>query len=208
MLAYVLHNPSLLAKIRLELKLIMTTPASQDPNSLANSFVPTATPHLLALYHEVLRLITSSVSVRNVASPTYVSGKELQPGGRVIIPYRQLLLNDEVFGADAGEFHPERFMTNDKLNVNPSYRPYGGGSTYCPGRFLAKAEVLTCVALALWRFDMQLIDKEDIGLDIHEKSFESRAKTQFPRLEIKKPCLGIMGPVDGDDVFVNISCRA
>ncbi|KAF7907920.1 hypothetical protein EAE99_011831 [Botrytis elliptica] len=86
MLVYILHNPSLLAKIRLELKLIMTTPASQDPNSLANSLVPTATPHFLALYHEVLRLITSSVSVRNVASPTYVGGKELQPGGRVIIP--------------------------------------------------------------------------------------------------------------------------
>ncbi|ESZ91021.1 putative cytochrome P450 [Sclerotinia borealis F-4128] len=186
MLAYLLHNPHLLTTIRDEISPILT--AIQSPNELASSFNSTQTPRFLALYHEVLRLVTSSVSVRNIATPAYVGGKQLQPGGRVIIPYRQLLLNDEVFGGDAEAFNPERFLRDGSLSNNPSYRPYGGGTTYCPGRFLAKAEVLTCVAIATCKYDMEI----------------SHGSRIFPRLEVKKPCLGIMGPVEGDDVVVNI----
>lgn len=190
MLAYLLHNPDLLTAIRNEIS--PSVLATQSPNELAASFNSKQTPRFVALYHEVLRLITSSISVRNVATPAYVGGKQLQPGGRVIIPFRQFLLNDGVFGGDAEEFNPERFLSDASMSKNPSYRPYGGGSTFCPGRFLAQAEVLTCVAIAICKYDMEI----------------SQGSEGFPRLEVMKPCLGIMGPVDGDDVVVNIRCMA
>lgn len=61
------------------------------------------------------------------------------------------------------------------------FRPFGGGATLCPGRFLAKREVLTCVALAVGRFDLALADP----------------LAPFPRIEGRVPCLK---PIDGDDV--------
>ncbi|ESZ95986.1 putative oxidoreductase, FAD-binding [Sclerotinia borealis F-4128] len=198
MLAYLIHDPSLLMTISEEISPMTNSNPTMSPNELVASFNSTATPQLLALYHEVIRIVTSSVSVRNVAKSVFVGGKQLQPGGRIIVPYRQLLLNDDVFGRDASEFNHERFLHRDGiLSNNPSYRPFGGGSTYCPGRFLAKAEILTCVALAIGRFDMQLVS----GNYECKKGAE---ESNFPRLELQKPCLGIMNPKEGDDVVVNI----
>ena len=144
-----------------------------------------------ALYNEVLRLATSSVSVRNVEVPTTIGGKRLRAGSRIIIPYRQLLFDDTVFGHDAKEFNHLRFLKKSSLNRSTSFKPFGDGTTYCPGRFLAKAEVLTFVALALTRFDLRLAN--------------DKINDILPRMEIKRPCIGIMGPQEGDDVAVMVT---
>jgi cytochrome P450 len=193
MLAYMLHHPELLAAIRAE---VADATSAASPTACADQ-LSTTCPLLVALYHEILRLVTSSVSVRNVATDVTVGGKLLRKGGRIIIPYRQMLFNRDVFGADAGEFNVERFLANKSLASNPSFRPYGGGTTYCPGRFLAKTEVLSAVAVAAARFDMELVTEGYQGRGVG-----------FPLLEMKKPCLGIMGPVDGDDVVVRVRIRA
>lgn len=46
------------------------------------------------------------------------------------------------------------------------------------------------VALVVCRFDVALVD--------------GSAHAQFPRVDEGKPCLGIMGPVEGDDVLFTI----
>lgn len=38
----------------------------------------------------------------------------------------------------------------------PSYKPYGGGKAYCPGRFFAPQEIFGFVALLVHLFDIQL----------------------------------------------------
>lgn len=146
-------------------------------------------PHLNSLYNEVLRLTASSSSVRTVSSTTDLGGKSLRAGTKVSIPYRQVHFNEEVFGRDAKELDPDRFLKNKELARSSSYRPFGGGTTYCPGRFLAKKEVLAFVALALGRFEVFL---------------EGGRAQAFPRLEERKPCLGIMGPRSGEDVRVRV----
>ena len=40
-----------------------------------------------------------------------------------------------------------------------SYRPFGGGSTLCPGRHFAMMEILSITALILWRFDVTPANK-------------------------------------------------
>lgn len=47
-------------------------------------------------------------------------------------------------------------------------------------------------ALVLTRFDIALVGKE------------GNKGVAFPQLEDGKPCLGIMGPVSGDDVTVRV----
>ena len=47
-------------------------------------------------------------------------------------------------------------MKETSLNRSMSYKPFAGGVTHCPGRFLAKREVLVFVATILHRFDIEV----------------------------------------------------
>ena len=154
-------------------------------------------PRLKAIYLETLRLTASSSTLRGVISTTQIGHQILQRGARVLIPYRQLHMNRDIFGDDADQFNPDRFLLNKDLSRNPSFRPFGGGKTYCPGRYLAEREVLTFVALAVTRFD---IDLAEAGLALSQNR-------GFPRADTKKFCLGIMEPVKGDDLILDIRER-
>jgi cytochrome P450 len=185
MMAYLVENPSLYLAIRSEIAPLVSK--AQSPNELSDYL--DRCPQLVALYQETLRVVTSSVSVRNVIARLELGGKLLQPGSRVLIPYRQILMDEEVFGPDAADFDATRFLRNPSLAKNLSFRPFGSGTTHCPGRFLAQKEVLTFIGLVLSRFDI----------------FKADRTLTFPRLELKKPCLGVMAPVKGDDVTVTVA---
>lgn len=192
-MAYVLHDEQLLKNILEEV-----TPAVEEGLKDLEYRLERC-PRLDSIYNEVLRLTASSSSVRTVLSTTEIGGKQLRKGTKVLIPYRQLHFNEDVFGKDAKHFDPERFLKNKDLTRNSCYRPFGGGTTYCPGRFLAKREVMTFIALALYRFDISLAS--DPGGPVKKVG---SSKPDFPMLEEQKPCLGIMGPVKGCDVYLKV----
>lgn len=105
-----------------------------------------------------------------------------------------------MFGADAQQFNPYRFLHNKSLAKSLSFRPFGGGKTYCPGRYLAEREILTFVALAIYRFDIALTKEVS-----KRKGGGKEAPSQdFPSLNTKKFCLGLMEPVKGNDLLVNV----
>jgi cytochrome P450 len=182
-----MENPDLCAAIRGEVTPIVLT--DRSPNEISDCL--DRCPQLLAVYQETLRVVTSSVSVRNVMKPLELGGKLLLPGSRVLIPYRQILMDEAVFGSDAASFNPARFLNDKTLAKSLSFKPFGSGTTHCPGRFLAQKEILTFIGVALTRFDVY-------------KTVGTPKNSAFPRLELKKPCLGIMAPVRGDDVIVNV----
>lgn len=78
---------------------------------------------------------------------------------------------------------------------HPSFRPFGGGATYCPGRVLAKEEVYGFLAILLHRLEMKLSDRPGQG----------RLKQPFPRMNDTTPALGITGPVTSMDVLVDLT---
>lgn len=190
-----MNDHLLLASIRKEIQPAVR--ASTSPNNLAERL--DRCTHLDAVFHEVLRVTSASSSIRNVLSPLVVGGKYLRAGTKVLIPYRQLHLDENVFGANARSFDPDRFLNNKDLSKSPSYRPFGGGTTHCPGRFLARREILTFVALVLDRFDMELATMGGGGRGNGEK------ENGFPRIEDEKPCLGVMGPANGSDLALLVS---
>lgn len=187
-LTYILHDSSLFTAIRGEA--ISAVRSSTSPNDLANSLEQCKS--INAVFHETLRMTSSSMSVRNVLEPVTIGGKYLRAGTKVLVPYRQLHFDDKVFGTNAAVFDPERFLASKDLSRSSSFRPFGGGTSYCPGRFIAKREVLTFVALVLERFDVDLAEQ-----NIHSKAL-------FPQIEDGKPCLGIMGPRDGWDTLLRV----
>jgi hypothetical protein len=65
-----------------------------------------------------------------------------------------------------------------------SYRPWGGGSTICPGRFFAKKAVFIFVAALLARYD--------VGLE--------KQQSPFPVADVSKPTPGVAHIEGAEDV--------
>ena len=179
-----LHNQELMAKIQEE------TAEAFSNGQIDMSCLLHSCPRLNAFFDEVMRITNSSSSVRTVLSDTVIGDCIFRAGVKILIPYRQLHFDEEVFGTDAQELDPERFLKTKTLARSPSYRPFGGGSTYCPGRFIARQEVVAFIGIVLNRFRVTLTTEQGI-----------------PRLEEMKPCLGIMGPVAGGDLTVRVEQR-
>ena len=81
-------------------------------------------------------------------------------------------------------------MRNEKLGHSSSYRPFGGGLSYCPGRLIARQEVAVFVAVMLKRFDVDVV-----------------GDGRLPKLDDRKPSTGMMSPGVGEDVLVKLRPR-
>ena len=156
-------------------------------------------PHLNSAFNEILRLTSTPANVREVVAPATIGGKSLTPGMKIFIPQRQLLMDEEGFGISAQDADFERFFNDKTLEKSGYYRPFGGGTTLCSGRFLARREVLAFVATLLWRYNIDKVDEGEQVLGVRGKP--------FPKLNLAKPSLGIASPSPGDDVIITVRPR-
>lgn len=113
------------------------------------------------------------------------------------MPSRQLHTNENVWGENVRDFDPFRFLKRKGLARHSSFRPFGGGGTYCPGRVLAREEVYGFIAILLHRYEMELASD----------SADEEERPPFPLLNDATPALGITGPMRDMDVIVGISMR-
>ena len=150
-------------------------------------------PRLTAVYTELLRLTFGSFSVRKITTPIVMGSKKLRSNSSVIVPIRTLHYDSKVFGENAEQFDADRFLDND-LHKNPSFRPFAGGITYCPGRFLAKRQTLVFVATVINRYDIEVFggSKAENGV------------CRAPRIDQDGPSLGIMGPVKETQLLIKL----
>ena len=185
MLAFICHNPELIYLLREETKSAFKGGRRPDISYL-NEYCP----NLRGVWLETLLLTAFSASVRYVTKDTDINGFMLRKGGRVMIPYQQLHSNEEVFGDAVERFNPRRFVDNPKLDRNSTWRPFGGSETMCPGRHVAKHAVLSFVAMVLQRFDVELAHSQPM-----------------PRADDSKPVVGMVPPMEGDDVIVRLASR-
>ncbi|KAG8162984.1 hypothetical protein KVR01_007462 [Diaporthe batatas] len=185
-LAYILHDPETIKSIKTEIQPAFKNKILDMPYLLDHC------PSLASFYEEILRYVNDPVGIREVTEQVSIGGKTLQPGRTLLMPYRQLHFDTSVFGPNAATFDPHRFLENKSLIRSTSWRPFGGAATHCPGRFLARREVYMFVATVLFRYDIRLAP----GLD--------GTTPKFPRLDETIPSGGILSPVAGDDLLVQI----
>ena len=182
-LAYLVHDSGLATTIRHE-----TAPALQVKENWTNTeFLRSSCPNLDALFSECLRLCSASSSIRVTKTAAVRGGKTFPKGARIVTPFRQLHFEEAVYGEDPSMFSPRRFLVNKTLSRSGHYRPFGGGVSYCPGRFIARQEVSAFVAFILQRFEIELDDHH-----------------QFPDIDAKRPTTGLMSPMEGQDVRVRL----
>ena len=185
MIAYLLFDENIYGLVRKEVLSVGSDTLQGSETEIERNY-----PQLLLVYNETLRVTTSSTSIRTVASPTRLGKYVLRPGGKVLIPSRQVHVNEDAFGLDVLQFNSQRF-TDKALSKSPSFRPFGGGITYCPGRYLARREVFEFTIDATTRYDIKLRPKQQA----------------FPNIDNKTPSLGIMAPITGEDVLLTIQSK-
>ena len=190
MLSYILFDKSLFRNIRAE------TSLAYKHGELDVKCLTESCPRLEAAYQETMRVTNNSLSARKIVAPTSINGKVLQSGNTILIPFRQLHYNKSVFD-DPDHFDPERFLKNKGLSSCSSFKPFGGGVNYCPGRFIAKREMLVFVALALNRFKVELSSTKSDSITPPETQ-------TLPAIDFATPSLGIPGPLKGSDVYINL----
>ena len=197
-LAHLAHDPQLLESIRKE-----TMPGVVDDTANV-PYLTEECPRLEAVFLEVLRMVMASSLMRHVTEPTVLGGKILEKGNNVMVPYRQLHFNEDVWGEDASVFNPDRFYKSKGLSRHASFRPFGGGQHLCPGRFVARHAVFTFVALTLSRYDVDLDSQQSSSK--RGRSAQPRSP-RFPRIDVSKPGLGSLSPAKDDKVLLRLTPR-
>jgi cytochrome P450 len=180
MLIHVYSDPLLLQDIRAELEstCVSTTSAPGEP--------PIRQIHVLRMrdnchllystFQELLRLHALGASARFVREDIMLDDRHLLKKGMVIqMPMSVMHFDTTVWGADAKEFQPQRFL--NKQN-SKGYRPFGGGASLCPGRHFVTMETLALTACMVLRYDITSADGERLRIPAQKQ--ESLATNVFP----------------------------
>ncbi|KAH0598982.1 hypothetical protein MHUMG1_03096 [Metarhizium humberi] len=191
LICHLLSNPSLIDSIRTE------TAGAFGPEGTITDLVHLRRHchQLDATWNETLRLTGVAASLRTVTADTVLCGRMLRAGNPLIIPYRQFHHDKGIFGDDIMTFRPERFLNTKLKKVKrvrlEHFRPFGGGSTICPGRFITKRVVMILVALLLRRFDISM----------------AGGSQDMPQADDWSPFLGIAGVKPGHDMRIRLTPR-
>nr|POE87629.1 cytochrome p450 18a1 [Quercus suber] len=184
-MAHLLNNPEYLEQIKSEIKPAFD-PVAQKVDF---QYLLDKCPFFNAAFDETLRLCSATASIRTTTKPVEVHGKMIPANSQIMCPFRELHWNTDVWGQDPSVWDPRRFIKTRNLNRNSSYRPFGGGLSYCPGRMIARTEALLFISLVLERFDITLNEGQ-----------------KFPRYD-GKPNPGLMAPRSGDDLIVTVKAK-
>ncbi|KAL8870147.1 MAG: hypothetical protein Q9174_003739 [Haloplaca sp. 1 TL-2023] len=125
-------------------------------------------PFLNAFCNEVLRLYPPvSLTLRQAAKDTSICGQYIPKGTRIILCPSAVNRSKELWGEDAMEFKPERWLgpgntvnNSGGANSNYSFLTFLHGPRSCIGQAFARAEFAVLVAGLVGRFEMELEDKE------------------------------------------------
>ncbi|KAF2470887.1 cytochrome P450 [Lindgomyces ingoldianus] len=148
------------------------------------------TPHITAIFHESLRYYSASSSIRLTLAPVAIGKRVIPTKSVVFIPFRPLHYDAEVFGSDVNSFNPDRFFNDKKLSSSQNFKPFSGGSSYCPGRVLARMEFAVFVGELLGAYNVEVLGEGKV-----------------PTTDEKTPTKGILMPIEREDISVKVSCR-
>ena len=192
MVAYILFDPALHMLIKEEVR-----PAVK-PYGVNTHFLVDSCPQLRSVFHEAMRLTKRDIGIRKIEKPTLLGGKLLSSGNAVILATCQLHENRDVFGHNVHKFDPNRFLERPELSRSSSFKPFGGGRTYCPGRVFAMQEIFSFIAFLFHHWDIELTS-------IVGEDKRSNGKQKFPVADDSTITLGITRPLPGQDVWIKLA---
>lgn len=188
--AYIYSTPGLVEAIREEAKAAVERSDTGEV-TIDIAHIVEKCPLLVACYRESLRLTNQFIGNRQLQADTTVSDSNnrtylLKKGICIQWPARYLHTSKDVWGDDAMEFKPERFLEMNKSPDSPetkaklaSYIPFGGGKHYCPGRSFAQAENVGVVLTMILGYDVAPLKGDWKSVRIPEKDTPSFASAIY-----------------------------
>ena len=128
-------------------------------------------PYLTACVNEGMRLHF----IVGIGLPRYIPPQGATICGRhfpgnyrlkVLANMQVMQSSTEVFGEDAREFRPERWLDSDEKKVaqmTKFFHPWGFGVRVCIGRFIATMEIYKFLAQAMLTWDFNLVEDDKKG---------------------------------------------
>ncbi|KAL8772872.1 MAG: hypothetical protein Q9194_004495 [Teloschistes cf. exilis] len=143
---------------------------------------------LYSTLQETLRVHAQGSSVRYVREDIMLQERWLLKKGMVVqMPQAVMHSDPEAWGPDVSVFNPRRFLKqsttardNEKA-FKPqlaAYRPFGGGTSLCPGRHFVTMEAMVLTAVMVMGFEVLPVDGQ--GWKIPTQKQESMATNVFP----------------------------
>ncbi|KAF7980001.1 hypothetical protein HWV62_40098 [Athelia sp. TMB] len=160
--------PEVQAKAQRELDTVL------GPNHLPSFADKDDLPYLSALVKECLRwevLLPFSLPHLSTADDVY-NGYHI-PAGTLVLPNTWAILRDESVYPDAGNFNPDRYLTQEgKLDtsVRDPEAAFGYGRRICPGRHMAQESIWLTAGSILACFNIEK------SVDIHGNVIEPSGK--------------------------------
>ncbi|KAM7198734.1 benzoate 4-monooxygenase [Naviculisporaceae sp. PSN 640] len=164
---FILSHPEVYEKVKAEVRA-----AGLDKNEPVPYSVARHLPYLDAVWHEVIRIqpIAGALYERHVPPEglTLPNGVSIPGGSNIGVGLNPYILsrNTTVFGSDAEDFRPDRWLRksgedsdewNARMRLQRSVADFtfGAGSRICLGRNLAIVESYKILATLLNRYDMR-----------------------------------------------------
>ncbi|KAF2966624.1 hypothetical protein GQX73_g6980 [Xylaria multiplex] len=127
-------------------------------------------PYLNGIMNETLRLYpTVPLTMRQAVRDSNLAGQPIPKGVVVVLSLWQMNRSPDLWGPDAGEFRPERWITSGKpnsnggANSNYEFLTFLHGPRSCIGQGFAKAEMRCLLASMTRTFSWELaMDEKEI----------------------------------------------
>jgi cytochrome P450 len=161
-------HPDIQSRLREEIRANLP---SLDSDESATSLQIDHMPYLNAVCSEVLRYFPPvPLTPRVAARDTTILGQKVPKGTRIMLIPWAVNRSEELWGADAAKFNPERWMPSEK---NPYSANGGAASNYsfltflhgprsCIGQGFAKSEFACLLAAWVGRFEFRLNDEREL----------------------------------------------
>lgn len=170
-------HPEMQTRLRAEIR--ERLPSTDDAGAEITSQDIDRMPYLQAVCNEVLRFYSPvPITIREAAHNTTIQGVPVREGTHIVLAPTAVNVDPKLWGADALEFNPERWVSNDNDSEQSNKRAASGGaeSNYsfmtflhgprsCIGQSFATGEFACLLAAWIGRFEFELANKEELNMD-------------------------------------------
>jgi len=158
-IAYLCLHPAHLATLRDELNMAAARGELSDPASYNEA---KRLPFLRAIINEALRIhpVVGQPMVRVIGEGgAHIAGRYFPPGTEVGVNPWVIHKNTAIFGHDAPEFRPERWLTKNSREaraLDENFLAFGAGPRSCIGKNISLLEMYKVIPQIARKFDFEI----------------------------------------------------
>ncbi|KAH7117051.1 cytochrome P450 [Dendryphion nanum] len=151
---HLLKNPEKYMKVQKEVDEIL------GDGRLESKHLPKLVYIKYAIYEALRFMGPISLSSKHAIKHTRIRQKyEVDPSDQILLNLRGFHHDPAVWGDDADDFRPERFLNGGYERLPPNaFKAFGDGPRACIGRGFAEQEMIMAVALIMQNFNVEMAD--------------------------------------------------